>query len=78
MLAPVQPIPVQGEGAPPILVLGGDADVFLPVSAFHEIATYFGADLKIIPGAPHCLMIDEKWWKKTADEILSWLAKSSA
>jgi pimeloyl-ACP methyl ester carboxylesterase len=78
LLAPSQPTPVRGEGAPPILVLGGDADMFLPLSAFHETATFFEADLQILQGAPHGLMIDSVWWKTAADAILSWLAKSSA
>ena len=78
LLAPSQPTPVRGEGKPPIFVLGGDADLFLPVAAFRETATFFGAELKILPGAPHGLMIDEIWWKPAADEILNWLRKSSA
>lgn len=78
LLAPSQPMPVTGDGKPPILVLGGDADVFLPVSAFREIATFFDAELKILPGAPHGLMVDEAWWKKAADECLSFLQRSSA
>lgn len=77
LLAPSQPTPVR-DGKPPILVLGGDADMFLPVSAFRETATFFDADLQILQGAPHGLMIDSAWWKKAADVILSWLAKSSA
>ena len=78
LLAPSQPTPVRGDGKPPILVLGGDADMFLPVSAFRETATFFDAELQILPGAPHGLMIDEVWWKKAADEILSFLKRSSA
>lgn len=78
LLAPSQPTPVRGEDKPPILVLGGDADLFLPVSAFRETATFFGAELKILPGAPHGLMIDDVWWQPTADEILSWLDRWSA
>ena len=78
MLAPSQPTPVRGIGKPPILVLGGDADMFLPVSAFRETATFFDAELQILPGAPHGLMIDEAWWKKAADEILAFLQRSSA
>ena len=78
LLAPSQPTPVRGPDKPPILVMGGDADMFLPVAAFRETATFFDADLHILHGAPHGLMIDEAWWKQVADEVLSWLAKSSA
>ena len=76
LLAPAQPTPVRGEAKPPILVLGGDADVFLPVSALRETATFFDAELKILPGAPHGLMIDEGWWRTAADEILGFLKRS--
>jgi pimeloyl-ACP methyl ester carboxylesterase len=75
LLAPPQPSPPAGR--PPILVLGGDADMFLPTSAFRETATYFGADLKILKGAPHALMLDEQWWQPAADEIIRWLARRS-
>ncbi len=78
LLAPSQPTPVRGDAKPPILVLGGGADLFLPVAAFRETATFFDAELKILPGAPHGLMVDETWWKPTADEILSFLKRSSA
>ncbi len=73
MMAPPQPTPPSGDDRPPILVLGGDQDAFLPVSAFRETATYFGADLRILQGAPHGLMVDSQWWQPVADEILSWL-----
>jgi len=78
LLAPSQPTPVRGEGKPPVLVLGGDADMFLPVSAFRETATFFEAELEILHGAPHGLMLDEAWRKKAADETLSFLERSSA
>jgi pimeloyl-ACP methyl ester carboxylesterase len=78
LLSPSQPKPVRGDDKPPILVLGGDADLFLPVAALRETATFFDADLKILPSAPHGLMIDEKCWKPAADEILAFLKRSSA
>jgi len=78
LLAPSQPTPLSADNRPPILVMGGDADMFLPVTAFRETATFFGAELKILSGAPHGLMLDEIWWHPVADEILSWLARHSA
>jgi pimeloyl-ACP methyl ester carboxylesterase len=77
LMAPSQPTPARGADKPSILVLGGDADMFLPVSAFRETATFFDAELQILQGAPHGLMIDEVWWKKAADEILAFLKRSS-
>jgi pimeloyl-ACP methyl ester carboxylesterase len=73
LLCPDQPNLSADHPLPPILVLGGDADVFLPTSAFRETATFFRADLKILHGAPHGLMLDDAWWQPSADEIIGWL-----
>jgi pimeloyl-ACP methyl ester carboxylesterase len=73
LLAPRQPTPPPLGKRPPILVLGGDADAFLPTSAFRETATYWNADLKLLHGAPHGVMVDTAWWQPTADTILEWL-----
>jgi pimeloyl-ACP methyl ester carboxylesterase len=75
LLAPAQPTPPQGANAPPILVLGGDADLFLPVSAFRETATYFRAELEILNGAPHGLMLDDEWWETAAKRIVAWFER---
>jgi pimeloyl-ACP methyl ester carboxylesterase len=73
LLAPPQPTPPPIGQRPPILVIGGDADAFLPVAAFRETATYWSADLKILQGAPHGIMIDTVWWQPAADTIIEWL-----
>jgi pimeloyl-ACP methyl ester carboxylesterase len=73
LLAPPQPKPPPIGERPPMLVIGGDADAFLPVAAFRETATFWGADLKILQGAPHGIMIDTIWWQPAADTILEWL-----
>lgn len=73
LMAPPQPVPPAGPDKPPMLVLGGDRDIFLPVSAFRETATYYGADLKILKDAPHGLMVDTAWWQPVADTIIDWL-----
>lgn len=73
LMAPAQPRPPAGK--PPVLVLGGDADIFLPTSAFRETATFFGGDMEILKGAPHGLMIDPEWWRPAADAIIGWLDK---
>ena len=74
LLAPAQPLPPNN--GTPVLVVGGDADVFLPTSAFRETATYFRADLEILNGAPHGLMLDTVWWQPTADKVIAWLKKN--
>lgn len=66
---PLRPTP-----CPPTLVIGGDADRFLPVTAFKETACYYGGDLKILPGVPHGLMLDP-CWPQVAEAILDWLER---
>jgi pimeloyl-ACP methyl ester carboxylesterase len=73
LLCPDQPNLSSDHPLPPVLVLGGDADVFLPTSAFRETATFFRADLQILHGAPHGLMLDDAWWQPSADAIIDWL-----
>jgi pimeloyl-ACP methyl ester carboxylesterase len=73
LLNPARPRLPRRQDAPPILVIGGDDDTLLPSSAFIETATYFDADLKILKGAPHGLMVDSAWWQPTADTVLDWL-----
>lgn len=75
LLCPSQPQPLADDAHLPVLVVGGDADVFLPSSAFRETATYFKGDLDILHGAPHGLMLDDAWWQPTADTVIAWLEK---
>lgn len=73
LMAPAQPHPPPLAERPPMLVMGGDADAFLPVTAFRETATFWNAELKVLQGAPHGLMVDTVWWQPVADAILEWL-----
>ncbi|MDR3436704.1 alpha/beta fold hydrolase [Telmatospirillum sp.] len=73
LLCPDQPNLSSDHPLPPILVLGGDADLFLPTSAFRETATFLRGELQILPGAPHGLMLDHAWWQPTADAVIAWL-----
>ncbi|SCA55758.1 Predicted hydrolase or acyltransferase [Candidatus Terasakiella magnetica] len=59
-----------------IAVIGGDADVMIPVSALKETAEFHEADLEIIPGAPHAVMLDKRW-KMVAERIRSWMLRST-
>lgn len=59
----------------PIAVIGGDADVMIPVSALKETAAFHGADLEIIPGVPHAVMLDRRW-KMVAERIRAWMLRS--
>lgn len=57
---------------PPTLVLGGDQDAFVPVSDFKQEAEIWQAELKILPGVPHAVMLDS-CWSLVAGEIKKWL-----
>ncbi|KIM00757.1 hypothetical protein CCC_01751 [Paramagnetospirillum magnetotacticum MS-1] len=73
LLNPTRPRLPLGEHRPEILVMGGDRDVLVPASALRETATYFDAELSLLSGAPHGLMLDDCWWQPAAERILSWL-----
>ncbi|WP_096701415.1 alpha/beta hydrolase [Magnetospirillum sp. 15-1] len=73
LLNPERPRLPLGRRRPDILVMGGDRDVLVPTAALMETATYFDADLSMLAGAPHGLMLDDCWWQPTAERTLSWL-----
>ena len=74
LLAPPPLTPPAARDRPPVLVLGGDADVFLPRSAMQETADVWGAELDLLKGAPHGLMIDTAWRDIAAEKIIAWLS----
>lgn len=74
LLNPVRPRLPRGDDAPDILVIGGDRDVLVPPAALRETAAYFDAELSVLTGAPHGLMLDDCWWQPTAERTLGWLA----
>lgn len=61
---------------PPALVLGADCDVMIPTLALHQTARAYGADLDIMTGAPHGVMLDN-CWPEAAQRILNWLEKKA-
>jgi len=63
------------DGSVPALVLGGDADMFLPASAFDETAEFWRAEKHILKGGPHALMGDSRYWRSSAEIILEWLTR---
>lgn len=73
LLNPRRPRLPQRHTRPPVLVMGGDRDVLVPSHALYETAAYFDADLDVLAGAPHVLMLDSSWWKPVADKTLAWL-----
>ena len=73
LMAPPPLTPPAARERPPVLALGGDADVFLPRSAMQETADVWGAELHLLKGAPHGLMIDTAWREIAAEKIIAWL-----
>lgn len=73
---PVKVVPPKP--AVPALVVGGSADMFLPVSAFEEEARLWRAELRVLDGAPHGLMLDSQWWRPTAAALADWLGRGMA
>lgn len=59
---------------PPTFVLGGDCDVMIPPLALHQSALAYNADLEIMTGAPHGMMLDN-CWPIAAGHIAAWLDK---
>lgn len=73
LLMPPRPWPPSD--APPVLVVGGDADVFLPVAAFEDTARHWNAELHVLAGAPHGLMADTHYWRPCAELVAGWLSR---
>jgi pimeloyl-ACP methyl ester carboxylesterase len=56
----------------PVLVTGGDSDVLVPLSELVTAAIFWNADLKVLDGVPHAMMLDTTW-RRGADTVLAWL-----
>jgi pimeloyl-ACP methyl ester carboxylesterase len=65
-------LPVNHRTSVPILVVGGSEDGLITVNEFADTAKRYGAELEIIEGGSHDLMLD-KDFEKTAEVIKSWL-----
>lgn len=65
-------IPVFHQSSVPMLVVGGSADGLISVKEFQQTAKHYGAELEIIEGGSHDLMLDTHF-EKTANAIISWL-----
>jgi pimeloyl-ACP methyl ester carboxylesterase len=65
-------IPVALQSSIPILVVGGDNDGLITVREFESTAKYYHAQLAIIEGGSHDLMLDEDY-EKSALAIANWI-----
>ena len=58
----------------PLLVLGGSNDAIVPSREIERTAEAYGGVARIIPGAAHDMMLDDKW-EEIAEAILEWLER---
>jgi pimeloyl-ACP methyl ester carboxylesterase len=65
-------LPFHHRTSVPLLVVGGSADGLITVQEFADTAKHYKAQLEIIEGGSHDLMLD-KDFEKTAEVIKSWL-----
>lgn len=58
--------------AVPTLVMGGNRDAFIPYGDLALSATYWAAEMKVVDGLPHVMMLDTTW-EKAAAVLAEWL-----
>ena len=59
----------------PALVLGGNRDAFIPYGDLALAATYWSAEMTVLDGVPHVMMLDTTW-EKAAQALVNWLGQS--
>ena len=57
---------------PSIFVLGAENDAIFPAADMLMTADRYKADLKVLPGLAHDMMLDTRW-RDAADAIVRWL-----
>jgi pimeloyl-ACP methyl ester carboxylesterase len=67
--------PLKHRTSVPLLVVGGSADGLITVQEFADTAKHYRAQLEIIEGGSHDLMLD-KDFEKTAEVIKRWILNS--
>jgi pimeloyl-ACP methyl ester carboxylesterase len=65
-------LPLKHRSNVPLLVVGGSADGLITVQEFADTAKHYNAQLEIIEGGSHDLMLD-KDFEKTAEGIARWI-----
>jgi len=58
----------------PLLAIGGDADIGVPVSALQEAADFYDGSVKVLPGASHEFFLMHGW-ESAAGCIVDWLQR---
>ncbi|MBX2803081.1 MAG: lysophospholipase [Myxococcales bacterium] len=69
--------PRAAPGRCPMLVVGAEHDALFSSREMTATATAWGADLEMMPGMPHDVMLDPRW-PEVADLIQAWLTKPSS
>ena len=67
-----RPFAPQPWRVPPIFVLGGAADRFVPPDEVWRTATYYGVEPVIVPRLAHAVMREPRW-EVAARALLTWL-----
>ncbi len=57
---------------PPVFVLGGDTDAFIPKEEIASTAHFWNVTATIVPTLPHEMMLDERWIE-AAQPLIEWL-----
>ncbi len=65
-------LPISHKSSAPMLVVGGSEDNLITVQEFSQTAKHYGAELAIIEGGSHDLMLDADA-EKTAKVIQEWI-----
>lgn len=58
----------------PVLVMGGELDLLFPPSLLPFVARRWQAELQVLPGTAHVLMLDVPW-QITAQRMLDWMRR---
>ncbi|MYD66581.1 MAG: lysophospholipase [Chloroflexi bacterium] len=61
----------------PLLVIGASGDYFVRPAAIRRVAASYGAEVKIVPGVAHCMILDARW-RDVAGALLEWLEQVPA
>ncbi|MBF0139238.1 MAG: alpha/beta hydrolase [Magnetococcales bacterium] len=70
-LPPLAPMPGK-KSRYKVMVLGGDADMFVPETDVRWTALYYGIEAVILKDTPHAMMLEPRW-QESADSLLGWL-----
>jgi pimeloyl-ACP methyl ester carboxylesterase len=73
-LHPIAPFPWL---APPVMVVGGERDDFIPATDVMLTGVYYGATPSIVRGCAHAIML-ERNWETAADLVCEWLMRRFA